>query len=216
MPDLSKIPPWAWVLGAVGIGGALYLYKKHHEEMQAASEASSETASSTSELPPEPYPYSYGGEGGGGGALGGYGGSGSGFNELYGQLSQQERETAQGQAEFEKNLAAQIAQSEHETAEILRSNSASSGSSGSTISGGSGGGTPSGGTGTVSPPSTQSAPTCPSGFPHSNGAPSPHTCYKDISKSMTGPKGAKANCTCHIYQDGHNECQTVVNGKCSW
>lgn len=211
MPDLKKIPPWAWVVGAVGIGAALYLYKKHKEQTELTSETGSE---SSTEIVPEaePYPYAVG-EGAGGSGGGGSGAIGNAgeqpFTELFGSLLQGQREMSQEQAEQQRSFLQTILETQRSAVEAQQS--------GTTISSGSSGGPPASGTGVVAPPKSVPASKCPGAFPHLNGSVAgPHTCYKDVSRGMTGPKGAKATCTCHSYQDGHNECQHVVGGKCSW
>lgn len=211
MPDLSKVPPWAWVIGAIGIGGALYLYKKHKESLEASAETSTATSSEqATELPPEQYPYSYAGEGGGGSGAAGAIGSASEqpFTELFGQILQGQREMSQEQAEQQKSFFQSIIESQRSATEAQHG--------GSTIAEGAAGGSPSSGTGTVAPPKAQGAPKCPPGYSQNGPVANAHTCYKTVSKKMTGPKGAKVSCQCHQYQDGHNECQHVVNGKCVW
>lgn len=216
MPDLSKVPPWVWALSAVGIGAGVYLYKKS-KESSSSVESSSETGTETvPEVVQEPYPYSYGGgeSGGvGGGAIGTA--SESPFSELFGQLLQSQRDQSTAQQEHERSISQSILESERQVTEILRGNAG--GSPGSAVNTGSGGGAPSSGTGTVQQPPSQHPASCPSGFPHQNGGvASSNTCYKTVSKSMSGPKGAKVSCQCHEYQNGHNECQHVVNGHCVW
>jgi hypothetical protein len=201
--DLSKIPPWAWAVGAVGVGAGLYLYKKHGEaaKKELESESSIEKEPVIAGVEPEEYPYSIAGATGGGaaGALGNAGESQQEFRELFGQLG-----------EFEKGFSTQEAEYNRSILEAIKAGQPTAGGT-TTTTEGSGGGAPheeAKGT-TPAPPPPTAAPKCPAGFPHQNGPTAgPHTCYKDITCGN--------GCQGHKYQDGHADCQTKSGGKCHW
>jgi len=207
---MKKIPPWAWMIGVVGVGGAFYLYKKSKESKELAESSNTSSTEANTEVPfsygegPEGYPYSMGGGGGGyGGALGNANETQSEFHELFGNLQTFEKESTGQQGEFDKGIASQIAESNKSVSEILKTFG-----SGGTAGAGSGGGAPSspppGGVTTAPPPPT-AAPSCPAAFPDhnsANGAPGPHSCYKYSRERCNN----KAQPYKHVYQDGHFDC----------
>jgi hypothetical protein len=205
--DLSKIPPWAWAVGAVGLGAGIYLYKKHGEKAKAEVESSKETASEAPviagvENPYEEFPYSIGGGGvGGGGAVGNALESQNELRELFGtqgtQLKEFEQGFTQSEQEFNQKLLTQL----REAGEQARQQTPQ------TVGQGAGGGvptTPTPGVVTAPPPVT-AAPSCPPAFPDHNAARGPvssRSCYK-YSRERCANKAMPYK---HVYQNGEVVC----------
>jgi len=199
------------VVGAIGLGAAIYLWKRHSQKIQEETEKAKETeggpyiAGVTN--PEEEYPYSIGGGYGGGG---GYGAIAQGqeteslLREFFGE-SKQERKQEKVEREQEEKSTGTILEG------ISRQISAiSQPGNQSTIQQGSGGGASS-----ESKKGVTVAPTTPqdrcgagvhAGFP--NGT--PPDCWR-VSRSKTS-----GGCECHGHQNGHLECQTGKAPHCVW
>jgi hypothetical protein len=102
---MRKLPPWAWIVAAVGVGAAYFLYRKHQEQKKAleaatsASETTPQPEVAGVENPAEEYPYSISGLGGGGAignaleTQGEFRETENQFKELFSEQSQKERES---------------------------------------------------------------------------------------------------------------------------
>lgn len=203
MPDLKKIPPWAWAVGAVAIGALFYLYKKHQEQALEAPGAEGEVLPEPEiagvENPAEEFPYSIGGLGAGGGA-GSFAGQEQASQFADFEKANQEFQTAstKQEQEYQKTIAEQIAAGQSALTSLVQ------GLSG-TMSSGSGGGAPTSSTqGTTAAPPAPSAPPaqkCGSGAHAEFPLGTPPDCYR-ISRTKSG-----GGCQCHGHQNGKLECQ---------
>lgn len=186
---MKKIPPWGWAVGAFGAGLAFYLYKKSKESQEVLPEETGVQPVAEATLGEGELPYGYGGAGAAGGIE-------SGLQEQSNQQAQFDKEQSSNQSEFEKNI----------TTALEKFGASTSGSAGTTAS------TP--GT-TINIGSSGGAPTTPT--PGVTVAPvTSAPAYKTIMKAMTGPKGDKKSCQCHVYTNKPDECQHISNGACVW